>query len=64
MESVTQLLAHRQTLSQPHPSIKDCLTYQINKPHGQKIAILCYAHERGVCAHTRQSVVCELRATG
>lgn len=46
--------AHKQkshTLRQPHPSIIDCLTYQINKPHGERIAIFA-AHERGVCMCT------------
>lgn len=29
----------RYTASQPQASINDCLTYQINKPHGEEVAV-------------------------
>lgn len=50
--------SHKQksyAFSQPHPSINDCLTYQINKPHGEKIAIFAVRMKGvSVCTHTAE----------
>lgn len=43
--------------SEPHSSINDCLTYQINNPHGEQIPTCAH---KAVFVHTD----CELRATG
>lgn len=60
----------RYTASQPQASINDCLTYQINKPHGEEVAIFALRFKRmslarrAICELSERYVLCTAAETG